>query len=75
MTQDQEEKLNDIHRALVGDKDLGIKGLIPRVEENEKKLNAHLSRYRAKRNQERGAIAVFGLAWAALVWVANKFWN
>jgi len=35
MTPEQEKKLNEVHSAIVGEPSLGIKGIIPRINELE----------------------------------------
>lgn len=39
MTAEQIKQLNEVHAAIVGNKDLGQKGIIPRLEEVERYQN------------------------------------
>lgn len=54
MTHDQERKLNEVHEAIVGNKELRQKGIIERVESVE----VQQEKDKGFRNRITGAVAV-----------------
>lgn len=69
MTPEQQQKLNEIHTAIIGKPELGQPGIIPRLE----KLEKYQEKDRAFKQKAAGGIAVGSGVFVLVVeWIKGK---